>query len=65
MKVMKRVFRPRVVQGGAPALPDLHSQFEALLDTVWESERRAAIMDRIDAQAADDSRRRRRSSKGR
>jgi hypothetical protein len=35
--------------------PDLHTQFEALLDTVWRCEHRADINDRIDAQARLDS----------
>jgi hypothetical protein len=40
---------------------DLHTQFEELLDTVWRCERRAALQDRIDAQARFDSIRRARS----
>ena len=31
-------------------IPDLHTQYEALLDTVWRCERRARFEDRIDAQ---------------
>lgn len=31
-------------------IPDLHTQYEALLDTVWQCERRARFEDRIDAQ---------------
>ena len=31
-------------------VPDLHTQYEALLDTVWRCEERAELQDRIDAQ---------------
>lgn len=31
-------------------IPDLHTQYEALLDTVWRCEARARLQDRIDAQ---------------
>lgn len=31
--------------------PDLQSQYEGLLDIVWRCERRAELMDRIDARA--------------
>lgn len=31
-------------------IPDLHTQYEALLDTVWRCEERARLEDRIDAQ---------------
>ena len=31
-------------------IPDLHTQYEALLDTVWRCEERARLQDRIDAQ---------------
>lgn len=37
--------------------PDLQSQYEELLDTVWRCERRANLMDRIDARARFDARR--------
>ncbi|MGH2976660.1 MAG: hypothetical protein ACRDLL_17620 [Solirubrobacterales bacterium] len=30
-------------------IPDLHTQYEALLDTVWRCEARARLDDRIDA----------------
>jgi hypothetical protein len=53
---MKRLFRRRALAQA----PDLHSQYEGLLDTVWRCERRAMLMDRIDAQAAYESRRKHR-----
>lgn len=31
-------------------IPDLHTQYEALLDAVWRCEERARLQDRIDAQ---------------
>jgi hypothetical protein len=33
----------------AELAPDLHSQYEELLHTVWDTERRERMMDRIDA----------------
>ncbi len=30
-------------------IPDLHTQYEALLDTVWRCEKRARLQDLIDA----------------
>lgn len=51
---MKRMFRRRP----AAERPDLQAQFESLLDTVWQCERRAALMRRIEALAAIDERRR-------
>jgi len=49
--------------------PDLQTQFEDLLNQVWDLERRARMMDRIEAQTRDvdvrPRRRRRRRSKDR
>lgn len=36
-------------------IPDLQTQYEALLDTVWRSEERARQQERIDAQARFDA----------
>jgi hypothetical protein len=48
----------------AAQTPDLQTQYEALLDTVWRCEERARIQDRIEAQARFDAQRqmRRRSA---
>lgn len=43
---MKRHSRDRL----KVEIPDLHTQYEALLDTVWRCEERARLQDRIDAQ---------------
>lgn len=48
--------RPRV------EVPDLHTQYEALLDTVWRCEGRARLQDRVDAQTRYDELHSKRSS---
>lgn len=48
--------RPRV------EVPDLQTQYEALLDTVWRCEGRARLQDRIDAQIRYDDLQRKRWS---
>ena len=40
--------------------PDLHTQFESMLDQVWKSEADWRLWDRLDAAAAQDTIRRRR-----
>lgn len=36
-------------------VPDLQTQYEALLDTVWRCEERARLLERIEAQARYDA----------
>ena len=43
--------------------PDLHTQFEQLLDQVWDSERRERILDRCDQAARLDEERERRAKR--
>ncbi len=49
---MKRRFGDR----SAADAPDLQTQYEALLDTVWRCEQRARLQERIDGQARFDAR---------
>jgi hypothetical protein len=44
-------------------IADLPTQYEALLDTVWRSEKRARQQDRIDARARFEAQQRRRRSR--
>jgi len=58
---MKRQFGDR----SRVETPDLQTQYEALLDTVWRCEERARLDDRIDAQARYEAQRHRRNGRRR